>query len=52
MKIKIMKPTIVDVKYLKVNIEDIDYTSWELNFCELDYIEQHPFHTDEHNIEF
>lgn len=52
MKVKVMKPTIVDVKYLKVNIEDVDYTSWELNFCGLDYMEQHPFHTNKHNIEF
>lgn len=52
MKIKVNKPTVVDVKYLKVNIEDVDYGSWELNFCGLCSIEQHPFHTNKYNIEF
>lgn len=52
MKIKINKPTIADVKYLKAVIEGVDYRNWELNYNELETMEQHPFHTNERNIEF
>lgn len=52
MKIKINKPTIADVKYLKAVIEGVDYHDWELNYNELETMEQHPFHTNKRNIEF
>ena len=52
MKIKINKPTIADVKYLKAVIEGVDHRDWELNYNELETMEQHPFHTNKRNIEF
>ena len=52
MRLKIMQPTIVDVKYLKVRIERFDYHDWTINYNELESPEQHPFYVGKNTIEF
>lgn len=52
MKVKVLKPSIVDVKYLKVRIDNIDIRDWELNYNPIESMEQHPFYSNKKSIEF
>lgn len=52
MKVKILTPTVHDIKYLKVKLSYPMLEDWEINNCSIDDIRTHPFYSGEHNLEF